>query len=412
MEFDLDSGTELAEAGNGVPVEVETLSEGNGYRHVRFLAERMPALGYRVYLLKSARDRTPAAASPVSANSVENDFYRVTVDPARAAVTSVFDKQLGRELVDAKSPYLLNQYLYVSGGDGTRLIYMHDHMPAASLKIAAAAGPANVQVQQTPWGKVLTMAYSGPHAHSIVSEIRLLQNARKIEFVNRVSKDACNDKEAIYFAFPFAAPNPRFEYEGQTGTVDPARDTLAGGNREWFTVGHWARVSGGGISAAVLPLDGPLATFGDINRGRWPEKFDPGSGTIFAYALNNYWHTNFPRVQSGDFTFRYLVTSGTELSSAVLSRLGREALTPLEVGQLTPSDKVGMRGSLPARDASFLAIDGEGVELETVKPAEDGRRQYPAIAGDVRQAARGSITRRVVPDRAALADRCSRNRRS
>ena len=41
----------------------------------------------------------------------------------------------------------------------------------------------------------------------------------------------------------------------------------------------------------------------------------------FAYALNNYWHTNFPRVQSGEFTFRYVLTSGADLSPAALSRL-------------------------------------------------------------------------------------------
>jgi len=116
-----------------------------------------------------------------------------------------------------------------------------------------------------------------------------------------------------------------------------------------------------------------LATFGDIDRGRWPQKFEPQSATIFAYALNNYWHTNFPRVQSGDFTFRYVLTSGAELTPAALSRLGREALTPLEAGQLTASDKVGARGSLPASEASFLTVAGDGVETETLKPAEDGR---------------------------------------
>jgi alpha-mannosidase len=120
-------------------------------------------------------------------------------------------------------------------------------------------------------------------------------------------------------------------------------------------------------------LDGPLATFGDINRGRWPEKFEPQSAAIFAYALNNYWHTNFPRVQSGEFTFRDVLTSGADLSPAALSRLGREALTPLETGQLTANDKVGVRGSLPASAAGFLGIAGDGFEIETLKPAEDGR---------------------------------------
>ncbi len=123
---------------------------------------------------------------------------------------------------------------------------------------------------------------------------------------------------------------------------------MAGGNHEWYTVGHWASVSGGGASAAVIPLDGPLMTFGDINRGLWPEKFAPRSAALFAYALNNYWHTNFPKVQSGEFTFRYVVTSRARLSGAAFSRLGREALTPLEVGELMRNDKVdATRGSLP-----------------------------------------------------------------
>ena len=132
-------------------------------------------------------------------------------------------------------------------------------------------------------------------------------------------------------------------------------------------------MSGGGLSAAIIPVDGPLATFGDINRGRWPEKFEPLSAAIFAYALNNYWHTNFPRVQSGEFTFRYVLTSGADLSAAALSRLGREVLTPLETGQLIATDKVGARGSLPASEAAFLSVGGDGFEIETLKPAEDGR---------------------------------------
>jgi hypothetical protein len=224
----------------------------------------------------------------------------------------------------------------------------------------------------TPWGQSLNYRVNGLHAPRIDVEIRLFHGERKIEIVNRLQKEPVNDKEAIYFAFPFAASQPQFEYEGQNGTVNPARDELAGGCREWYAAGHWARVSGGGISAAVIPVDAPLVTFGDINRGLWPEKFEPKSSTIFSYALNNYWHTNFPRVQSGEFTFRYVITGGATLDPAFLSRLGRESLTPLETGELDRNDKVGLRGSLPATPASFLGLNGDGVELETLKSAEDG----------------------------------------
>ena len=376
VEMDLDTGTELVEAASGKPVAADPVGMGEGYRRVRFLAEHVPALGYRVYRLNPSTTGPPAAGlgrNLKAANTIENDFYRVTVDPARGGVSSIIDKQIDREIVNAGSPYLLNQYLYVSGGDGTRLVYMRDHLPNAELNIHPARGGAGATVRATAWGQTISYTLAGLNAPEIAVEIRLYKAEKKIEFVNRVHKEPVNQKEAVYFAFPFAAPDPQFTYEGQAGTVNPARDALAGANREWFTVGRWARVDGGGLSAAVIPLDGPLATFGDINRGRWPEKFEPPSATIFAYALNNYWHTNFPRVQSGEFTFRYVLTSGAELSPEALGRLGREALTPLETGQLMASDKVGARGSLPASAASFLNVEDEGVEVETFKPAEDGR---------------------------------------
>ena len=374
VEIDLTNGMELVDAVSKQPVTIEVLRSGSDYRRVRFLAGHVPALGYRVYSMNAVKEGTGQAGSqPGAGNVLENKFYRVTVDPHRGAVTSIFDKQLGRELVDAKSPYLLNQYVYVSGGENTRIVYMRDSLPNATLAITPAVCDVAPSVRTEPWGQQMTYTAQGLHAPRISVEIRLFNAEKRIEFVNRVSKDPVEAKEAIYFAFPFAAEDPRFEYEGQAGTVQPARDELQGGNREWYTVGHWASVSGNGASAAVIPLDGPLMTFGDINRGLWPEKFEPRSATLFGYALNNYWHTNFRKVQSGEFTFRYVVTSGAELSGAALSRMGREASTPLEVGELTHNDKVdATRGSLPAAPSGFLDVAGDGFEMETLKPAEDG----------------------------------------
>ena len=371
VEIDLSNGAQLVDTETGQPAALESLRAGNGYHRVRFLAVRVPAMGYRVYRIESSQT-VPASPEPKPANTIENEFFRVTVDPHRGAISSVFDKPAGRELVDSKSPYLLDQYVYVAGGDNTRLIHISDHLPNANLMVSPAAGSTALNAAATPWGQSLSYRVSGLHAPRIDVEIRLFNGEKKIEIVNRLQKEPVNDKEAIYFAFPFAVTQPEFTYEGQNGTVNPAHDELAGGCREWYAAGHWARVSGGGMSAAVIPIDAPLVTFGDINRGLWPETFEPKSSAIFSYALNNYWHTNFPRVQSGEFTFRYVITSGAELDPAYLSRLGRESLTPLETGELTRNDKVGLRGSLPATPASFLALDGDGIEWETLKPAEDG----------------------------------------
>ena len=89
--------------------------------------------------------------------------------------------------------------------------------------------------------------------------------------------------------------------------------------------------------------------------------------------MNNYYFTNWPAAQGGDFTFRYVVTSGPDMSPDSLSRLGREATTPLEIDEITSQDKAVPRSApLPADQSSFLQTDRSNVVLVTWKQAEDG----------------------------------------
>ena len=377
VETDLDAGYDIVESPDNTPVPVEVLAHHSDYDHVRFLARDVPSLGYRCYQAvprpEHAAPREGEEALPTS-NVIENAYYRIEVDPAAGAVKSVYDKQLSREVVDPSSPYRLNQYLYVSGGDGeTQLVYLRKSLPLANLTVTASSGGRVTRVRKTSYGQVLTYETSGPHAPSIESEIILFDQEKKIEFINRLHKDPVDAKEAVYFAFPVAAAPADFSYEIQNGWVDPAHDLLKGANSAWFTVQHWVKVAAPDLSVGLVPLDSPLVTLGDIVRGTWPERFEPKSGTIFSYALNNYWHTNFRRVQSGDFVFRYVLTSGRELAPADMSRLGRAAMTPLEIGQLVSNDKFGdPERPLTTAPTSFLSVDAANVAVENWKVAEDG----------------------------------------
>src|ERR1035438_4101186 len=137
-----------------------------------------------------------------------------------------------------------------------------------------------------------------------------------------------------------------------------------------------------------MPLDAPLVTLGDINRGLWPEKFGERPGTVFSYAMNNYWFTNYRASQGGHFTFHYVVTSAPSTNPSVLSRMGWEEITPLEANIVTSQDKAAINTgqgqttsvpqnrnslvSLDAKQQGFLDVDDPNVLLETLKPAEDG----------------------------------------
>jgi len=156
--------------------------------------------------------------------------------------------------------------------------------------------------------------------------------------------------------------------------VDPSRDQLPGAGKEWFSVQHWVAAEQGGVTAALVPVDAPLVSFGDIVRGTWPLKFGTRPGTVFSYVMNNYYFTNYAAGQGGDFTFRYVFMSGKDLSPAYLSRLGREEMSPLEVDQITTQDKaINSARPLDSAQLSFLQVRQPDVVLETWKMAEDGQ---------------------------------------
>ncbi|HXY00087.1 MAG TPA: glycosyl hydrolase-related protein [Candidatus Limnocylindrales bacterium] len=381
VELDLERGTILTEFSGKTPVPFEALREGAGYSHVRFLAKDVPAMGFKCYTLQpgqvESERSSPAAkeSAVVPADTIENAYYRVQVDASTGTVKSIFDKQLNRELVDTASPYRFNQYLYVEkeGKDATQIVYMRKSLPQAELKITPSHDGRIVGVRKTPFGQILEVESKSVHTPSVRSEILLYDGDKKIEFVNHITKDPVRDKEAVYFAFPVAAQKPSFRYEIQNGSVDPSKDMIKGAGLEWFSVAHWVRASAGDAEVAIVPVDAPLVTLGDINRGIWPEEFVPKTSTIFSYVYNNYWHTNYRAEQGGEATFRYAMTSGPSLSEEALARFGREAMTPLETDQVIDQDKVGNPPRpLEPGALSFLQVDGPNVVVEAWKAAEDG----------------------------------------
>ncbi|MDT4988633.1 MAG: hypothetical protein QOI74_2727 [Micromonosporaceae bacterium] len=69
---------------------------------VVFRAVDVPAVGYRTWVLTATGQAGPTGWQPVddAAPAIENDDYRVTVDPARGGCVSQFrDKRVGRELL-------------------------------------------------------------------------------------------------------------------------------------------------------------------------------------------------------------------------------------------------------------------------------------------------------------------------
>lgn len=374
VEVDMDNGNEIVDASTGQVVPVETLVKHNGFDRVRFIAQNIPAVGYKVYTTRHAKQEA-AASQVTSAVTMESPYYRVTLDPSTGAIRSIYDKQLQRELVNGQSPYRFGQYLYVTGADKSpnSVLQYSTVYPKPALDVHAASGGSLVSVTHTPDGWVTRLKSEDLNTPAIQTEVRLSDREKKIEIVVNLDKKKVLSKEAAYFAFPFAMKDPEFQYEIQTGVVDPAKDMYPGAGHEWFSAQHWAAVQQDGVSATVMPLDASLVTFGHIFRGDWPEKFGTRPGTIFSYIMNNYWDTNYAAGQGGHFQFRYVITSAGSTDPAALSHMGWEEATPLEVDSVTTQDKaLTQPRPLNHPEGSFLTANDPDLLLETWKPAEDG----------------------------------------
>jgi alpha-mannosidase len=147
---------------------------------------------------------------------------------------------------------------------------------------------------------------------------------------------------------------------------------LKGACLDWFCVQHWVDVSGpdGGVTWATP--DTPLVCLGDLTVGKWLTAFNPPSGSVFAYAMNNYWDTNYKAGQGGDFTFRYALTSHAGgLDPVAATRFGWEVANPLLTTIIPPLAKGGPAG-VTEPTGSFCTVDAPNVVVLTLKQAEDG----------------------------------------
>jgi hypothetical protein len=355
LEVQLPDGTAIADS--DVPVCVEGAK-------TYALVKEVPASGYRVFKLGS---RQTATAKPDSGTTLESTFYRVTFDPS-GAVVGLFDKELKRELVDSAAPARLNQYMYVQGGKGSRIV-MNPKNPEPELTITSPEKASLKRVRLGDLGERMIIETSGTMAPKIITEVTVWNHLRRVDIVNRITKTETYEKEAVYFAFPFAGNQPTFRYECPAGIVNANTDMLPGACLDWFAVQHFVEIESGDVAIAWATPDAPLVCFQDINRGKWLRELPMRNGHLYAYVMNNYWHTNYKAGQGGEHVFRFCITSRAKADNASSARFGWEASNPLVS---VPVDRQ-VKGQLPSASASLISIDEPGVLVIGAKQADSGK---------------------------------------
>jgi alpha-mannosidase len=334
-----------------------------------FLAKDVPPLGYKVFKMGDKASDNPPSEIEVGPDTLESRFYRIKIDPKAGGISSIYDKELKRELVDQSASHKVNQFVmrWVQSGK--------------------TEGPADVTIQKGQAGPVcgsLIIKAQGPGCPQITQEVLLYDKVKRIDFANRILKDSTPLQE-IYFAFPFKMDNPDFRFEGSNSVIKPFRDQFPGSNTNYYAVQHWADVSDGQIGITLSPVESHLLEFG----GLWPNYCSqahhgidpPGFGAdfvkpeqvtkgyMYAFVMNNNFRTNFQPVQQSEILFRYSLTSHEgDWQEGDCAHFGWANTEPFIVDEVH-----GKRnGPLTAGTMSFCSIDKPNVLLTALKQAEDG----------------------------------------
>lgn len=371
LEVELDHNQVLIDPATDKPVPMDVLSDKDNWKRIRFLATDVPAFGYKCFSVRGGGNENKRA----DGDTIENAFYRLTIDTKTGGIKTLFDKTEQRELADTNVPYTLNETLYASGGEDSRILNHNWGSAPVDLKIDQPTSAKIVENVKTPLGQRIVVITSAKNLPKIRSEYVIYDAIKRIDVINTLDKEETRAKEAVYFAYPFAATDPRLEYQIQNGWVRPNDDQMPGACREWFTSQNLVHVSDGDFSIAWSTPDAPLFTLTDINRGIWPTYLKVSNGHVYSYVMNNYWFTNYRATQGGTLRFCYSITSGKHFDRQALARFDADTRTPI-----VPYGYFSVRNAkvakwprpLGADSSSLLSIDTPNLQIVTMKAAEDG----------------------------------------
>jgi hypothetical protein len=378
----------LRDAVTGAAVRYQTQSDGS----IQFVAESVPPLGYKRYrvLLGTTDSWTPGSA--VTATSIENAFYRVTISPQTGAITSIVDKAAGsRELVNASARFPFNRTVRASNqvlffGLSPRTI------PHGSASTATSSGPVSgtlaINYTPSPNGSPLSRV-----------EIRLYDQLKRIDIVDTHDRSRLlyqvplsDTSEHFYTPLPFAISTANLQPIVDGNAASPLRpptatylagpSAVANNNAHFASRGITLRDTaasydvqvvspevfnyyiGTSLSTTYGPAEATLLgqVMDKMDRTQTDDPGDPDVSFILEPLENN------PSQGYQVFTSRFAVTSGPARADSASGAFGASVCAPMPT-VVVPG---GQPGAFAGAALSFFSVAAPNVEVIAVKRPDFG----------------------------------------
>ena len=328
-----------------------------------FLARNSPAFGYQTYTVNRNPAREVEGILKAETAVLENRFYRIVFDEVQGTITSLLDKELGRELVDRSAPHGLNQYIYdhrtePKGTEGFQV------SPAKMSRMTSEVGPlfATMRVET-----------SEPRSGAeIIQTVTLYRDLKRVDIKNelrhvRAMGATPRYTNNVFIAFPLHVPGATTRAEYAVGTVRPHEDQLHVGTQDYLVVQRYVDCSNEDYGVIWTTREAPVVHFAEIRYNQFSKDYQPKKPWLYSYAMSNrmaglVWH----HPDRCCATLHYSITSHAgSWPSGDAAAYGWQRGNPLVATVVRQPH----RGTLAARQ-SFIQIDAPNVQMTAFKSSE------------------------------------------
>jgi len=334
----------------GKPVPSQVVKAADGSDKLLFVARGTPAMGYATYRIVPGAAKDMKSTLKASGTTLENEFFKVTVDPKTGNISSLIDKRYKREYFGPNHP-------------GNELQCYHDKHPEYDawnirlherLDVALASAPEIVEngpVRATlRWTKTIGKS-TFVHNLSLVAGVpqvfgRLDVDWHESHVMAKLAFDLNLKSDNAWYEIPYAAISRAAYWKND---FDRAKWEVSA--QKW----------------ADYPDGAGKAGFSIINNSKYG--YDTKDNVMRLSLLRSPKEPD-PEADMGKHTIEYaLYPHAGDWRKAQTPRRGWEFNTPL-VTLLTDSHA----GSLPAAE-SFFSVEPNNVIMPVVKKAEDSEAQ-------------------------------------
>ena len=328
-------------SGEEVPSQEVTVE---GQSRIRILARDLPAVGYRVYEVRSGAGATFPPAAQASLPTLDGERYRVTLG-SRGQITSLLDhRDADRELAGAGALHDL--------GTGAGTVTLEDSGPVtATLRVVAGGTPAH--------------------------ETRVTLYAAGVDRVDVEGRITENFGDLQAYTYDFALPGMTLRHE-EVGMVAKVGRRADGGvyadentRTDFLTLNHFVDLSQAGRGVTLSAWDSPF-----FQAGNSTTTFLDASTPVVRCVVGRPGDTMTGQGGDSFFLSRFALRAHGAYDQAEAMRFALEHQDPPVATRVTG----GAAAPLPADAWSLVAIDSPDVLLWALKPAEEGIAQGGVIA--------------------------------